>query len=136
MYRIKGDFFHCCLLGCTGEPDSLAHYLMCPRFFACMRFVVPRTSDDPLIRCGLCAPSKESLMATACMFYAYHALKARINSEFDSCIPQLVDMIPFWIFFAQSFSAEAGERGLTCTLFDPTSFLNFCMPSCLITDTQ
>ena len=55
------------------------------------------------------------------MFYAYHALKAKINSEFDACIPD-IDKTPFWIYFAQSFSAEAGELGLSTTLFDPASF--------------
>ena len=117
-YRIKGDFFHNCLLGCPSEPDSLAHYLMCPRIFACMQFVVPSTSGDPLTRCGLCNPSKVSFLSTACMFFAYHALKARINSQFDSCIPHFVDMNPYWIYFAQSFSAVAGERSLSSTLFD------------------
>ena len=135
-YRIKGDFFHSCLLGCPGEPDSLKHYIMCPRIFACMRFIVPSSSNDPLIRCGLCNPSRESLSATACVFFAYHALKARINSEFSTCIPNTVDMTPYVIYFAQSFSAVAGERALTSTLFDPASFLNFCMPSFFITDIQ
>ena len=128
-YRIKGDFKRDCLLGCHGEPDSLAHYLMCPRIYACSRHVVPSTSDDPLIRCGLANPSKVSLSVAACTFSAYHALKARINNEFDACIPQYIDMTPYWIFFAQSFSAEAGDRGLTSTLFDPASFLSsFLIP--------
>ena len=88
-YRIKGDFFHNCLLGCPSEPDSLARYLVCPRIYACMRFVVPGTNPDPLTRCGLCNPSKANLLSTACMFYAYHALKAKMNSEFDACIPDI-----------------------------------------------
>ena len=128
-YRIKGDFKRDCLLGCPGEPDSLAHYVMCPRIYACLLHVLPSTSDDPLARCGVANPSRMSLLAVACTFSAYHALKARINSEFDACIPQYVDMTPYWIFFAQSFSAEAGERALTRTLFDPSSFLQrFLIP--------
>ena len=83
-YRIKGDFKRDCLLGCLGEPDSLAHYLMCPRIYACLLHVVPSTSDDPLTRCGVANPSKVSLLVVACAFSAYHALKARINSEFDA----------------------------------------------------
>jgi len=121
-YRIKGDFRRSCLLGCTGEPDSLAHYLMCPRIYACVQFVLPDTHEDPLIRIGLRSPSRESLLCTACMFHAYHALKAKINSVFDACIPDYTDYTHYWIFYAQSFSAEAGEHGLTSTLFDPDSF--------------
>jgi hypothetical protein len=133
-YRIKGDFFHSCLLGCNNEPDSQAHYLMCPRIYASMRHVVPSTSGDPLIRCGLCNPSKESFLSVACTFFAYHALKARINNEFSACIPINVDMTPYWIFFAQSFSAEAVERALSRTFFDPSSFLNSCTHSFLHND--
>jgi len=58
------------------------------------------------------------------MFHAYHALKAKINIEFEACIPNDIDYNPFWIYFAQSFSAEAGELGLSTTLFDPASFFN------------
>ena len=130
-YRIKGDFFHGCLLGCIDKPDSLAHYLMCPRICASVRYVVPSTSDDPLIRCGLCEPSKEIFLTTACTFHAYHALEAIINNEFDACIPNHIDMTPYWIFFAQSFSAEAVERALSRTLFDPSSFLVYCTQSFL-----
>ena len=51
--RIKGDFRRSCLLGCPGEADSLAHYLMCPRVFASVKFVVNTAHEDPLIRVGL-----------------------------------------------------------------------------------
>ena len=78
-YRIKGDFKRDCLLGCLGEPDSLAHYLMCPRIYACLLHVVPSTSDDPLTRCGVANPSKVSLLVVACAFSAYHALKAQVR---------------------------------------------------------
>jgi len=40
----------------------------------------------------------------------------------------MIDMTPYWIFFAQSFSAEAGERALSSTLFDPASFFLFLNP--------
>ena len=122
--RIKGDFSRDCLLGCANAPDSLAHYLNCPRVFACSHFVVPSSSDDPLIRCGLCMPTRVSLLITACTFSAYHALKAKINSKFDARLPEDVDMIPYWVFFAQSFAAEAVAFGLSRQHFDPHSFLS------------
>lgn len=128
--RIKGNFERTCLLGCPDARDSAAHYLMCPRIFAVCRFVLPTSSDDPLIRCGLCRPARESMLSVACSFYAYHALKARINSEFAGCILAYVDYTPFWIFFAQSFAAEAVALGISCSHFDPDSFLNrFLNPS-------
>ena len=122
--RIKGNFQRTCLLGCPDAFDSVAHYLMCPKIYAVGSFVLPSTSTDPLIRCGLCRPSKESLLAVACTFCAYHALKARINTEFDECIPENFDYTRMWIFFAQAFAAEAVAVGIYCSLFDPDSFLN------------
>ena len=122
--RIKGEFARDCLLGCCGEPDSLNHYLRCPRMYACQLHVIPRTSEDPLIRCGLACPDRINLAATACTFSAYHALKGRINHEFEGCIPPHTDMTSYWIFFAQSFATAAGECSLTRTLFNPSSFLN------------
>ena len=83
--RIKGDFRRSCLLGCPGEADSLAHYLMCPRVFASVKFVVNTAHEDPLIRVGLRSgrgdpasrvspQNREALLITSCMFHAYHAL--------------------------------------------------------------
>ena len=106
-YRIKQGFLHNCLLGCAGEPDSLPHYLLCPRIFAAIRFVFPEADADPLVRCGLCRPTKQNLQMCACVFSAYHALKNQVQSEFDACMPVDLDFYPYWRFFAQSLAAEA-----------------------------
>ena len=116
-HRIKGDLLHKCLLGCTDGIDSLGHYLQCPRAFGAASFLLQETSADPLVRCGLCSPSAQSLRLVACIFSAYHATKHSFLKEFDSHASVPTDK--YWILFAQSLSAEAVERCLTNTLFDP-----------------
>ena len=123
-HRIKGNFFRTCMLGCTDAPDSLAHYLMCPIIYAVCLHVLPNTCEDPLVRCGLCEPSHECLLSVACIFFAYHALKSRVNSEFDECIPENFDYKPYVIHFAQAFCTEAGGLGLYHGLFDHDRFFN------------
>ena len=124
-HRIKGDFLHNCMLGCELDPDSLSHYLMCPRIYAATRFLNPETSADPLVRCGLCNPTVHSLQFVACTFSAYHALKHRFNALFEASGYCNMDFYANWVFFAQSLSAEAGERRLSSTLFDPSAFGEF-----------
>ena len=124
-YRIKQGFLHNCLLGCAGEADSLSHYLQCPRIFAAICFVFPEANADPLVRCGLRSPTKRNLQMCACVFSAYHALKNRVRSEFDTCLPDDLDFYPYWRLFAQSLAAEAVERRLTSSLFSSASFASF-----------
>ena len=122
-HRIKGDYLHNCLLGCTDGVDSLGHYLLCPRVFGAASFLLPGTSADPLVRCGLCSTSVQSLHLVACTFSAYHATKHSFLKDFESHASVPTDK--YWIYFAQSLSAEAAERRLTNTLFDPSMFKHF-----------
>ena len=124
-HRIKGEFLHNCLLGCMDSTDSLAHYLQCPRLFAAVSFLWQEASADPLVRCGLCQPSKRSLVQVACTFSAYHALKGRFLVEFASSGNSLIPSDKHWVLFAQSLAAAAVESCLTSTLFDPAQFKQF-----------
>ncbi len=123
-HRIKGDFLHNCLLGCDDSIDGLSHYLQCSRIFAVCKFVWNDSPACPLERCGLKNPSKQNLLMSACAFGAYHALKNKIKSRIDAN-PLDTDYSANWIFFAQSFSAEAVERSLVRKLFDPSAFTSF-----------
>ena len=115
-----------CLLGCPGASDTLSHYLICPRVFAAAKFVVQDTSDDPLIRCGLCDPSKGTHLIAACTFTAYHALKASIRNlnAGQHAAGQPMEASNN-CFFAQHFSAEAVESRLSTALFNPDAFFSF-----------
>ena len=111
-----------CLLGCEGQPDKLSHYVQCPRVYAAATFVIPDTSDDPLIRIGLKFVSKRSLGISACIFTGYHGLKAKIRCN---STPSDMDYFSNWCLFAQHCNAEAVECGLCSTLFASDSFLCF-----------
>jgi hypothetical protein len=124
-HRIKGDSLFNCLLGCGGAKDSLSHYLQCPRIFGAFSFLWPETSSDPLVRCGLCEPSKESLSKVACMFAAYHSIKSEFRREFEANASIQYQTDKFWVLFAQSLAAEAVARALTSTLFDLAKFTHF-----------
>ena len=124
-FRIKGDFLHNCLLGCADAVDSLSHYLQCPRIFGALCFLWPETSSDPVVRCGLCAPTKISLKWVACVFSAYHATKAQFRREFEANNSVQVQSDSLWVLFAQSLAAEAVGGCLTRTLFNPARFKEF-----------
>ena len=114
-----------CLLGCTDAKDSLQHYLSCPRIFSIAKFIIPETSELPLVRCGLCMPNKVSLLICATTFTAYHAVKAEIRGFLNVHSSEELDFAYNWHVFAQLFSAVAVEHGLTATLFSADSFNNF-----------
>ena len=122
--RIKGDFLYNCILGCEESPDCLSHYLQCSRVYGACIYLWPDTPDDPLIRCGLCAPTKDRLTKVACVFSAYHATKHKFIQGFVARGHTQIQTDEYWITFAQSLSTEAVARALSCTLFDPCQFFN------------
>ena len=63
-----------CLFGCEGQEDRLNHYVMCPNLFFLLGQLIPSPSA-PLERIGLVHPTKDRLLAAACTFSAYHAVK-------------------------------------------------------------
>ena len=111
-----------CLFGCMEAKDSLQHYHSCPRIFSIAKFIIPETSELPLVRCGLCMPNKVSLLICATTFTAYHAVKAEIRGFFNVHSSEELDFVYNWHVFAQHFSAVAVEHGLTATLFSADSF--------------
>ena len=125
-HRIKGDHLHVCMLGCAEGEDSLSHYLNCPRVFGSISFFWPGAPADPVQRCGLCSPSKQTLKWLACTFSAYHDLKSKYSKDFEaSNHVQTHHMDKYWVFFAQSLRAEAVMCGLTIPHFDPRAFCIF-----------
>ena len=64
-HRMHESTMHSCLLGCPDQPDKLAHYVMCSRIFAAVKFLVPATSANPLERLGLLHPTQNSLLISA-----------------------------------------------------------------------
>jgi len=123
-HRIKGEFLYSCILGCEEGEDSLSHYLQCPRIYGAFCFLWSETSSDPLVRCGLCNPTKQNLAKVACMFSAYHATKAQFLQDFAANQQIQISTDKFWVTFAQSLAAEAVDHALTRTLFDPVQFFN------------
>ena len=54
-------------------------------------------SSDPSVRCGLCAPCKKSLAQVACMFAAYHSIKAEFIRDFELHASIQVQTDKFWV---------------------------------------
>jgi len=130
-YRMHEDNRHNCLLGCRGAPDCQAHYLQCPHLFALVNFFWSGTSANPLARWGLINPTIQTLNLNCCAFSAYHAVKAQIRMQ-GTCIINGNDghvcsslFRGHWSLFADSFRAEAGERGIQVRPFSLPSFLQF-----------
>ena len=136
-HRMHEDTLHNCLLGCSGQPDSLAHYVQCPHLFALQRFLLQDCSPDPLIRLGLIYPSVDTCKAISCTFSAYHAVKATIralqlnNATISSDFSSGHALRSNWSVFAQSFSAEAGELSVQCRAFSLPKFLSFLTNGCV-----
>jgi len=117
-----------CLLGCECGRDSLSHYVMCPHLYALVGYFFEGTSDDPLIRLGLKSPTISSFKVAACVFSAYHALKAKvrcgqIRMQPDSQTKVLLRQA--WSVFAEALAAEAGECQLSHWSFSLPKFIVF-----------
>ena len=111
-----------CLLGCSGEPDSLQHYLVCPHLFAFNQFFRSgQTSPLPLVRWGLANFSDDSInnyKFIACSFAAYHAVKNQCKSKLESLQSR-------WSLFADAYRAEAVSLGLNVRAFTHPQFISF-----------
>ena len=89
-------------------------------------------SSQPLKRLGRISTSKDILKVVACTFSGYHAVKFQFCGLFNSGGPfHYCKVIPsdiqYAIFklFAEMFSAEANELGLSTRSFDLESFIAF-----------
>ena len=127
-HRMKEDVVLDCLLGCMVGCDSLKHYVSCPHMYALMRCFLPECSSLPLLRLGVVAPTRSSLLAVACAFSAYHALKGKgragliqmQENEKTRVVTRLA-----WSVFAEAYAAEAGECALHPRSFSLPKFINF-----------
>ena len=103
----------------------MAHYVQCPRIYACCKYVYRDSPPCPLSRCGLHDPRTHNLLMFACVFGAYHALKNQIRMNFGAEAVDNMDYEANWIFFARHLHAEAVERSLVRSLFNPSQFAVF-----------
>ena len=125
-HRMNEDIVLDCLLGCNVGCDSLKHYVMCPHLLALMRYFLPNCSNLPLVRLGVSAPIQSSLLAIACSFTAYHALKGKVRASTIHMQPNSQTKIVTrlaWSVFADAFSAEAGECSLHPRSFSLPKFI-------------
>ena len=124
-HRMHEDCTHDCLLGCSGELDSLTHYIHCPHLFAFQKFLfLEEFSDDPTIRFGIKDPNTYTFKVISCLFSAYHALKrdvraGKINVQSD------VWLRSAWSVFADVCKAEAGELRVHTRAFSLAKFADF-----------
>ena len=127
-HRMREDITFDCLLGCNEGRDTFSHYVMCPHLFHLMRYFLPNCSSCPLVRLGVAAPIRSSLLTLACTFSAYHALKSKVSAgsirmQGDSQT-KIVKRLA-WSVFAEAFAAEAGECHLNPRSFSLPKFINF-----------
>ena len=129
-YRMHEDPLLSCILGCTGQPDSMHHYVHCPHLFALLRYQLQHSSSDPLERLGLINPNHDCLKIVCCTFSAYHAVKAQIRARaiaapIKETAVNSSSLRMCWSVFAQTFQAEAGERAIPCRSFSLPQFIRF-----------
>ena len=115
-----------CLLGCQGQPDSLQHYIHCPYCFALTSFLIPATSNYPLVRLGLVLPTQSFQLSLSCIFTAYHAVKKSCNSiHLQDGSLTTSQFRHNWEVFASAFLAEAGAMDLQCKAYTFPKFFQF-----------
>ena len=90
--------------------------------------LLPNCSRYPLVRLGVSAPIRSSLLALACTFSAYHALKGKVAAGSiqmqENSQTKIVKRLA-WSVFAEAFAAEAGECHLNPRSFSLPKFMNF-----------
>ncbi len=114
-----------CLFGCSGKTDDLIHYLQCPHLYALCNYFF-KADSCPLIRIGFRNPTIHNLKLTACVFTAYHVLKAQIrNGHLDGMQKDTRTIHAAWSVFANALEAEAGEHRISYTVFSLPKFISF-----------
>jgi len=119
-----------CLFGCNNYSDSLEHYLQCSHIYALWKFMVPEVHEDPLVRWGLINSSNDAFKQIACTHAGYHAVR-RHHKESGSYFCQNMTHIngallrTSWTVFADTFTVEARELGVSSLKFSVSSFLCF-----------
>ena len=117
------------LFGCNNCSDDMRHYLQCPHLHALQKFMIPATSEDPLIRWSLINPCKESFQQIACAQSGHHAVRRPLKSS-DLCPCnnmtnfESVIIRASWKVFADAFQAEARELNVNTFKFSVPSFSN------------
>ncbi len=114
-----------CLFGCSGKNDVLNHYLQCPHLFALCNYLF-KVDSCPLIRIGFKNPSIHNLKVTACVFTAYHVMKAQVrNGLLEGMHKDTRTTHAAWSVFANALEAEAGEHRISYTVFSLPKFISF-----------
>ena len=102
------------LFGCQDGVDNLSHYVMCPHLFT----ILTKLRDAPAcpaMRLGLRAPTRDNLLAVACTFSGYHAVKRSPFVQSLSPTPLNSEQrVAALRLFADAFFVSALEVGLSC----------------------
>ena len=131
--RYHDDIQLPCLFGCQGHGDDLAHYLQCRHLFALWSFLTPGVSADPLERWALINPCSESFLQIACVFSGYHAVRRNFKGagvDFHENKLCSASLRAAWTVFADTFSVEARELGVSTLKFSVPSFVHFLATGC------
>jgi len=122
--RMHEECKYPCLFGCKDGKDNLQHYILCPHLFALNSFLMPCTSNLPLVRLGLVHPTQTTQLALCCTFAGYHAVKNSIFELHESKLTN-AQIRANWTLFAEAFKAEAGVADLQCRAYSVHQFISF-----------
>ena len=90
--------------------------------------LVVRVSADPLERWALINPCSESFLQIACVFSGYHAARRKFEGcgvDFHENKLCSASLRAAWTVFADTFSVEARELGVSTLKFSVPSFVHF-----------
>jgi len=113
--RYHEDILLPCLLGCQEGCDSQKHYANCINIQIILEEMLLQPPRTPLERMGLQSAARNSMLACAAVFSAYHAVKrspfvigldgSPLNNERASAAQRI---------FAAAFQSAADDSGLPC----------------------
>ncbi len=130
-HRYHSTNLYPCLLGCSGAPDDLKHYVRCPHLYALCKYLINHTSADPLARLGLVNPCIECLKVVCCIFGGYHAAhRLAVGGRIGPIPNEQISggqLRRLWSVFAEAFNVEARELGLEHRKFSLPQFIEFIL---------
>ncbi len=114
-----------CLFGCPGKIDMQIHYVQCPHLYAFCNYFF-KSDSCPLVRLGLRNPEIHNLKIVACVFSAYHVMKAQVrDGRLNGMHEDTKTIHNAWSVFADALEAEAGEHRISYTVFSLPRFISF-----------
>ena len=109
-----------CLFGCQDAIDCMTHYVHCPFWLYLLTRLLQQSppSPLPLTRIGLVDPTIDSLLAVACSFAGYHAVKRQaLELNFTHSHLDPTQVARCHRVFLDAFCVAALDCALPCTAF-------------------